>query len=124
VALDRGLVAHVLEMLEPLGGITGRAMFGGYGVWHDGQMFALFDSDTTFYLKAGDTNRTAFKAAGSTPFRPPVPAGRAPMTMPYYEAPSHLLDDAEALREWARAAIEVAHATPPKPPRASRAHKR
>ena len=68
--LDKGLVAHVLEMLEPLGGITGRAMFGGYGVWHEGQMFALFNSDTTFYLKVDASNRAAFQAAGSAPFTP------------------------------------------------------
>jgi DNA transformation protein and related proteins len=118
--VDKGFVAHVTELLTPLGGITGKAMFGGYGWWHDGQMFALLDKDSTLYLKVDDRNRTAFEAEGSGPFAPPVPAGRAPMTMPYYEVPSTVLDEGEALREWARAAIEVAHATPPKAPRARR----
>ena len=76
------------------------------------------DKETQLYLKADDSNRAAFEGAGSLPFTPPVPAGRAQMTMPYYEAPADVLDDGEALRSWARTSIDVAHATPPKKPRA------
>ncbi len=123
MAVDKGLVAHVMETLEPIGGVSGRAMFGGYGIWHEGQMFALFDGDSTLYFKVDDTNRAPYEAAGSGPFAPPMPKGRAPMTMPYYEVPSAVLDEGDALREWARAAIEVAHATPPKKPRTPRARK-
>lgn len=104
-------------MLEPLGGITGRAMFGGYGWWHDGQMFALLDKDSTLYLKVDDSNRAAFEAEGRAPFTTPTPAGRAQMTMPYYEVPASVLDDRDVFREWARGAIDVAHATPSKKPR-------
>jgi DNA transformation protein len=120
VPVDRGLVAYLAEQLAPLEGITGRAMFGGYGFWHDGLMFALLDSDSTAYLKVGDSNRSAFQAAGSSQFTPPMAAGRKPVTMPYYAIPAHVLDDGETLREWARAAIGVAHATPPRKPRARR----
>jgi DNA transformation protein len=120
MAIDNGQLAHVLEMLEPLGGITSRAMFGGYGVWHDGQMFALFDSDTTFYLKTSDANREAYESAGSSSFIVPASKGRAQMATSYFEAPPDILDDADALREWARTSIEVAHAVPPKKSRARR----
>lgn len=121
MAVDRSLVAHITEQLAPIGSITGRAMFGGYGFWHDGQMFALLDSQSTLYFKVNDSNRAAYEAAASTQFAPPMPQRRAPMTMPYYTVPIELIDDGEGLREWARAAIEVAHASPP--PR-SRSRKR
>ncbi len=120
MAVDRGLVAHVMGMLEPLGGVTGKAMFGGYGFWHDGQMFALIASDSTFYLKTDDSNRALFEAAGSEPFQPPMPAGRKQMTMPYHVVPDEVVDDADVLREWARASVAVAHSTPPKAPRSRR----
>lgn len=116
--VDRGLVAHITEFLEPIGGITGRAMFGGYGFWHEGQMFALLDSESTLHFKVNDSNRAQYEAAGSTQFMPPMPKGRAPMAMPYWVVPPHLLDAPEEFRTWARAAIEVAHAAPPPKPRA------
>ncbi|MCC6238440.1 MAG: TfoX/Sxy family protein [Dehalococcoidia bacterium] len=117
MAVDRTLVAHLTEELAPLGSVAGRAMFGGYGFWHDGRMFALLDSASTLYFKVNDANRAAYEAAGSTPFAPSMPQRRTPMTMPYYTVPLDLLDDGEQLREWARAAIEVAHASPPPRPR-------
>ncbi|MFN8638475.1 MAG: TfoX/Sxy family protein [Dehalococcoidia bacterium] len=112
--VDKGLVAHLMGMLEPLGGVTGKAMFGGYGIWHDGQMFALIASDSTFYLKTDDSNRARFEAAGSEAFQPPMPRGRRQMTMPYHVVPAEVVDDADTLREWARASIAVAHSTPPR----------
>ncbi len=123
MAVDKELVAHVMELLEPIGGLNGRAMFGGYGIWHDGQMFAFLDSESRLRFKVDDSNRAPYEAAGSGPFAPPMSKGRAQMTMPYYEVPSAVLDEGEVLREWARAAIAVAHATPPKKPRTPRARK-
>ena len=113
MAVDRAFVAHLTEQLAPIGGITGRAMFGGYGFWHEGQMFALLDSESTLYFKVDDSNRAAYESAGSAQFAPPMPQRRAPMTMPYYTVPPELIDDGDQLREWARASIEVAHAPPP-----------
>jgi DNA transformation protein len=117
--VDRGMVTHVMELLGPLGGISGRAMFGGYGIWHDGQMFALLSSDSVLYFKANDSNRPCYEAAGSYQFAPSM-AGREPVAMPYFSVPEALLDDGDELRTWARAAIEVAHAAPPRSPRVPR----
>ncbi|KTB48198.1 TfoX N-terminal domain [Dehalogenimonas alkenigignens] len=46
----------VLEKLAPLGAVTGRSMFGGFGVFHEGEMFGLISNDV-LYLKADDSNR-------------------------------------------------------------------
>lgn len=95
---------HVVDLLAPLGRVTYRSMFGGWGFYLDGLFFAVADEDV-LYLKADDGNRPLYEAAGSGPFRP-YPDRDA--TMSYYEVPAEVLDDAEALAEWARAALEAA----------------
>lgn len=99
--LDRAYVDYVMELLAPLGGVTGRAMFGGYGIFHEGDMFALISSSSTLYFKADDSNRAAYEEAGSEQF----------MSMPYFEVPVDVLEDSVALRQWASTAIAVGHAT-------------
>ncbi|MGB8273718.1 MAG: TfoX/Sxy family protein [Alphaproteobacteria bacterium] len=101
----------VLDLLQPLGRVTARRMFGGYGLYFDGRMFALI-ADDTLYLKADDRNRPFFEVAGMPPFRPSV--GGRTMTMPYYRAPPDILEDSGQLSDWARASVTAALDSPPK----------
>jgi DNA transformation protein len=121
MAASPGFRDHVLELLAALGPVTARAMFGGYGLYLDGRMFALI-SDDTLYLKAGDRNRAAFEAAGMGAFRPRVGGRR--MTMPYCEAPPELLEDGDALAEWARGSVAIAAEAPARPRAKTRAGSR
>ena len=57
----------VMEKLAPLGDITSRAMFGGYGIFHQGLMFALISEDT-LYFKVNDSNREMYQKARSRLF--------------------------------------------------------
>ena len=93
----------VLEQLRRVGPVTGRAMFGGYGIYLDGLFFGLIDDDI-LYLKVDDSNRPDFEAAGTGPFRP-YGDDRA---MQYYEVPVDVLEDPERLRLWAGNALDVA----------------
>ena len=98
-------VDFVLESLEPLGRVSARRMFGGYGIYKDGLMFALV-ADDQLYLKADEANRPAFEANGLAPF---TYAGKGrSIRMSYYEAPSEGFDDPEILCEWARDAYAAA----------------
>ena len=94
--------------LEQLGrvrpDIRDRSMFGGVGIYAGDLFFALI-ADDILYFKVDDSNRPAFEARGLGPFRPYGPAGES---MQYYEIPEDLLEDPEALRPWAEAAIAVA----------------
>ena len=103
-------VDHVLELLEPLGTMRARAMFGGFGIFHIDRMVALI-ADDRLYLKTDGETRATFEAEGSTPF---VYAGkrRKPTVMSYHEAPSACLDDAETMLQWARLAVEAAQRAP------------
>lgn len=103
-----------MEKLAPLGSVTGRGMFGGYGIFFDGKMFALIANDT-LYFKAGDANRQRYSDAGSAQFMD---------RMPYFEVPVDVLEDDDALREWANESIEVALQSPTPSRRRKRAGQR
>jgi len=94
----------VLEQLERVEPVTARAMFGGVGIYASGLFFALISGDSV-YLKADDSNRGDFEAAGMGPFRPYGDGTRA---MQYYELPADLLEDPDRLRPWVHGAIDVA----------------
>ena len=53
---------YVMEKLSPLGQIKSRAMFGGYGIFHEGVMFALI-ADDNLYFKVNESNRDDYRKA-------------------------------------------------------------
>lgn len=93
----------VVEQLKDAGAITGKSMFGGYGIYLDGAIFALI-ADDILYFKVDDSNRPDFEAAGMGPFRPFKDGSEV---MQYYEVPADVLENRELLHEWARRAGEV-----------------
>lgn len=105
--------ALVEEVLQPVGPVEVRAMFGGHGVFLDGVMFALI-ADEVLYLKVDDGNRTQFEDAGLDAFVY-VARGRS-MTMSYHRAPD-LLEDWEALEPWVASALDASRRATPAPRR-------
>lgn len=94
---DAGLVADIVEHFSTFALVTSRSMFGGYGLFVDGAMFALV-ADGALYLKADDANRHRFEAAGMQPWTYET-RGRA-MQMGYYPIPEDDLHDSAELRAW------------------------
>ena len=70
MAFSPELRDHILELLEPLGPVTARPMFGGVGFFFEGAMFALLTRADVLYLRTDDETRGAFQDAGMDPFRP------------------------------------------------------
>lgn len=97
----------VAEMLEPLGRVEIRRMFGGLGIFRDGLMFGLV-ADETLYLKADDLSRGEFEALGSAPFTYGRKDGRR-ASLNYMALPETLYDEPDDVIAWARKAIEAAH---------------
>jgi DNA transformation protein and related proteins len=98
-------VEHVLELLAPLGSVSARRMFGGFGIYRDGLMFGLVASDV-LYLKADTENRGEFEAAGLEPFS--YTARRRQVILSYWRAPEEALESDAAMQEWARSAFAAA----------------
>ncbi len=103
MALSPEFRAHALELLEGLGPVTARSMFGGAGLYLDGVMFALITRHDVLYFRTDDGNRGEYEAAGMGRF---VTSRKAPM--PYHQVPAELFEDAEGMGAWARRAWQAA----------------
>ena len=106
MSVSRQYQDFVLELLGPLDPMA-RRMFGGVGLFHGGVMFGLLSRDI-FYLRVDDTTRERFERAGSAPFSY-TRAGRPVSLAAYYAVPEDLLDRPDAMLQWSRDAIAVAH---------------
>ncbi len=111
-----GFVAFLLDVLSPLGAVSARRMFGGVGLFRGEMMFGLVTRDETLCLKVGDGNRPAFEAAGQAPFSYATKHGTNTIAS-YWSCPPDLLDDTDALRDWARGAVTEALTKRAKPAR-------
>ncbi|MCH8127962.1 TfoX/Sxy family protein [candidate division KSB1 bacterium] len=98
-------VDYLLERLEPFGQVTARAMFGGYGIYHNQLMFGLV-ADDMLYLKVDNINRKEFEERKLQPFVY-VKQGKA-MKMSYYQVPEEALDNSDETCRWAELAYSAA----------------
>lgn len=119
---DRAFADKVAALLLPLGPVRARAMFGGFGIYHEELMFALIAGDRLF-LKVDAETKARFEEAGCAPF---VYAGKTrPVEMSYWSAPEPALSDAEQLLPWAELGLAAARrARARKPPRKHRPRSR
>ena len=93
---------EVLDRLAALGAITCRPMFGGQGLYWRETIFGILFRDT-LYLKVDDRSKVDYVSRGMGPFRP----NERQTLKSYYEVPSDVLADGEALLSWAREAIRA-----------------
>jgi DNA transformation protein len=118
MAYSKGDEAFALELLEGLGPISNRPMFGCGALYSDGLLFGLID-DGVFYLRADDEIVQQFRAGGARQFTYPGKDGEV-MSLGYWTVPDAVADDPEAVVELARLSIEAARrkAAKKKPKRA------
>lgn len=90
---------RLVHSLSVLGDVSSRKMFGGYGIFESGAMFALITSEGKIHFKVDQSNRKRFEDAGSEKH------GK----MPYFEVPQKVLENEQKLREWARNSMDIAH---------------
>ncbi|MEZ5826121.1 MAG: TfoX/Sxy family protein [Geminicoccaceae bacterium] len=64
---NAGALAHAMELLQPLGPVMSKRMFGGHGIFIHDRMFALVAFEQ-LYLKVDDTTRPKFEEEGCEPF--------------------------------------------------------
>ena len=78
--------------------VRAKAQFGGYGLYELGTMFAIVDSAGDLFLRAIKETADKFEDQG----------GCRHGKMPYWLVPVSVADSDDMLREWARAALELA----------------
>ena len=100
--MTNAFLEHVLEQLRDVDALRTRAMFGGHGLYVAETFFGIAYDDR-LYFRTNDATRPDYEAAGMEPFRPNE---RQTLTS-YYEVPPDVIEDREALEEWAYRAAEA-----------------
>jgi DNA transformation protein and related proteins len=99
MAVDEEFKDAVMDLLLPLGDVTEKKMFGGYGIFESGAMFALM-SGRAVYFKVDDSNRAQYEEMGSGKYG----------SMPYYRVPDEVLEDEPKLHRLVEESVALAHA--------------
>ena len=101
----RAFAEFVLDQMADIPGIGKRAMFGGFGIYRDGLMFALI-ADEQLYFKASDHLADDFTALGLQPLLYES-RGKA-VSLKYYQAPESVFEQSEQMLLWADKAYQCA----------------
>ncbi|MGI9352919.1 MAG: TfoX/Sxy family protein [Rhizobiaceae bacterium] len=105
MAIDREFEVFLADLLEPVGNVTLKRMFGGLGIFRHGLMFGLV-ADDRVCLKVDDGNRQDYIDAGMEEWS--YDGKGKPITMGYWYVPDRLLEDPEEMSEWAIKAFDAA----------------
>ena len=101
MATDKAFVDFVLDQIENAGEITAKKMFGEYGVFSNGKIFALI-CDNKLFIKPTESGRTFIQDVVEAP--------------PYKGAkPSFLIEDKIEDRDWLSELVRISLKELPEP---------
>jgi DNA transformation protein len=98
-------VNYLVDLMQSIGPVNARRMFGGHGLFLNGLMFALI-ADDTLYFKADGESEARFTAKGLKAFT--YDRKGKPCSLAYYEAPEDSLENIEQMIIWANRAYAAA----------------
>ncbi len=96
---------YLRDLLQPLGRIRLRRMFGGWGVYADDVFFALVVADQ-LYFKVDAVTRPQFEACNLEEWI--YEKNGKPVSMNYFRPPAEIFEDEESLLTWGRLALAAA----------------
>lgn len=102
---EKEFVTYVVDLMQSIGPVQARSMFGGHGIFLDELMFGLI-ADATLYLKADKETINEFSDKGLEAFTY-IKKGKE-YKMSYYQAPEEALEDSEEMITWANKAYNAA----------------
>jgi len=95
------------DVLGHIEGITSKAMFGGYGIYLDGTIFALITESDELRFKANDITKEKYEALGGQQFIYHGHQSKASTSMPYWQVPEVIMENREQIEDWAREAAAL-----------------
>ena len=101
MASDKEFVSYILDQIEYDGEIRSKSMFGEYGLFADGKIFALV-CDNKLFVKPTEGGRNYI---GNVVEAPPYPGAK----------PSFLIEEQLEDREWLSNLIKISVAELPEP---------
>lgn len=103
--IEKEFVSYVVDLMQSIGPVRAKGMFGGHGIFLDDLMFGLV-ADGMLYLKADKVIIHEFEEKELEAFV----YGRQGKVfkMSYYRAPEEALEDVEEMIVWANKAYGAA----------------
>lgn len=98
-------VDFVVELMAGWAAVSARKMFGGYGLYREGLMFALIVGDELFF-KTDKGNVAQFERVGSHPFVYQSQARTVQMS--YWSAPEASLESPAEMDDWCQSSYGAA----------------
>ena len=103
--IEKEFVCYVVDVMQSIGPVRAKGMFGGHGIFLENLMFALV-ADGVLYLKADKEIIPEFEGKGLEAFTYGKPGKEFKMS--YYQAPGEALEDVEEMNLWANKAYGAA----------------
>lgn len=98
-------VDYVVELMAGWSAVSARRMFGGFGLYREGVMFALIADDELFF-KVDSESVGRFERAGSHPFV--YARQERAVQLSYWSAPEASLESPAEMMVWCQAAFGAA----------------
>lgn len=95
------------DVLGHITGVTSRTMFGGYGIYLDGVIFAIITDNDELRFKANEDTKGKYEQLGGTQFIYHGHKNKAPTSMPYWTVPEEIMENRDLVEDWAREAAEI-----------------
>jgi DNA transformation protein len=93
------------DVLGGIPGVTSLSMFGGWGIYKNGAIFAII-ADGELYFKVDEKTRGEYETRGSHPFVYSMKEKKE-VTMSYWTLPEAIMENPEEVVEWVDAAVRV-----------------
>lgn len=98
---EKEFVAYVVDLMQSVGPVYAKGMFGGHGIFLEGLMFGLV-ADGTLYLKVDKETANEFRVRELEAFT--YNKKGKEFKMSYCQAPEEALEDGEEMNYWANKA--------------------
>lgn len=105
MAKNNEFVNYIMELMEPFEDVNIKSMFGGYGIFKNGLMFAIVANDA-LYFKVDAFNKFEFDRLELGPFM--YAKGKKPTAMSYHRAPEEVFDSSDNMLLWAKLGFDAA----------------
>lgn len=102
---EKEFASYVVDLMQSIGPVRAKRMFGGHGIFLDALMFGLI-ADNTLYLKVDKETEQDFKDNGLEAFTYNKKGKQ--LKMSYYQAPEEALEDSDVMNIWANQAYSAA----------------
>ena len=96
---------YIVDMLQSVGPVYSKKMFGGFGLYMDDIMFGIINKNSV-YFKVDKTTEGLFIEEGCLPFT--FKRNGKEFKMSYYEVPATALDSMDTMHKWGQLAYDSA----------------